>query len=480
MKKLKNPVLFLRRMALKLYNTYTRKKEPFKPIKKGQAGLYTCGPTVYNYAHIGNLRCYVFEDLLKRILLYDCFKVKHVMNITDVGHLTSDQDEGEDKMDLAVEREHKTPEQIAAFYAESFFSDLKKLNIIMPDIKCKATEHIQAMIDLIKRIEKNGYTYIGENGNVYFDTSRFKDYGKLARLKLEDQKAGARTDIDDNKKHPRDFVLWFSTTGSKFKGHLQKWSSPWGEGWPGWHIECSAMSIEYLGDNFDIHCGGIDHIPVHHTNEIAQSEAATGKKWVNYWLHNEFLILDKGKMAKSGGNFITLQTVMDKGFEPLDYRYMCLTAHYRSKLNFTWEALENAKSSFTTLKNIILEIKKDKTSNKTKDYDRYKKDFEKEINDDLNIPRALAVFWEVLRDKKLGSKEKTELIIDFDKVFGLGLKELKEEKVDVPKNILELVEKRENARKNKDWALADKIRNQIKEKGYSLDDTNEGVKVKKL
>ena len=219
---------------------------------------------------------------------------------------------------------------------------------------------------------------------------------------------------------------------------------------------------------------------MHHTNEIAQSEAATGKKWVNYWLHSEFLILDKGKMAKSGGNFITLQTVMDKGFEPLDYRYMCLTAHYRSKLNFTWEALENAKSSFTTLKNIILEIKKDKTSNKTKDYDRYKKDFEKEINDDLNIPRALAVFWEVLRDKKLGSKEKTELIIDFDKVFGLGLKELKEEKVDVPKNILELVEKRENARKNKDWALADKIRNQIKEKGYSLDDTNEGVKVKKI
>jgi len=466
-------------MELKLYNTWSRKKETFKPIKKGHVSLYTCGPTVYNFAHIGNLRSYLFEDILKRILLYDGFKVKHVMNITDVGHLTSDEDEGEDKMDLAVKREKKTPEQIAEFYASSFFSDLEKLNIIQPDIKCKATEHVKDMIHLIERIEKNGYTYVGKNGNVYFDTSKFKDYGKLARLKLDQQKAGARTEIDQNKKHPRDFVLWFSETGSKFQGHIQKWDSPWGIGWPGWHVECSAMSMKYLGDHFDMHCGGIDHIPVHHPNEIAQSEAATGKKWVNYWLHNEFLILGKGKMAKSGKNFITLQVLIDKGFDPLDYRYLNLTAHYRSKLNFTWEALENAKSSFDTMKNIVLEIKSKKDSNKTKDYDKYKENFIEEINDDMNIPRALAILWKILRDKELGNKEKLELIVDFDKIFCLGLKDLKEEKVDVPKDILELLNKREEARKNKDWAVADKLRDEINKKGYVLSDTKEGTKVRK-
>ncbi|MFH1505820.1 MAG: cysteine--tRNA ligase [archaeon] len=467
-------------MALKLFNTLSRKKEVFEPIKKGHVGMYTCGPTVYSFAHIGNLRSFIFEDILKRVLVYDGFKVKHVMNITDVGHLTSDADEGEDKMELASKKEHKTPEQIAQFYSDAFFDDLKNLDIINPDVVCKATEHIQAMIDLIKWIEKNGYTYVGEGGNVYFDTSKFKDYGKMALLKLDDLKAGARTAVDPDKKNARDFVLWFSTTGSKFKGHLQTWDSPWGEGWPGWHIECSAMSIKHLGDNFDIHCGGTDLIPVHHTNEIAQAEAATGKKWVNYWLHGEFLVMGKEKMAKSGGNFVTLQTLVDKGFDPLDYRYMCLTAQYSSKLNFTWEALENAKSSFDTLKNIVLEIKSKKDSEKTKDYDKYKEEFVKDINNDMNIPKALAVLWKVVRDKKLGSKEKMELVVEFDKIFGLGLKDLKEEKVDAPKDVLELLQKRKDARKNKDWALADKLRDEIKKKGYVLDDSKDGTKVKSV
>jgi len=481
-------------MALMLFNTMGRKKQELKPIKPGFVGMYCCGPTVYNYAHIGNLRTYVFEDILKRVLLYNNLKLKHVMNITDVGHLTSDADEGEDKMDKTAKKEGKTPEQIAEFYTLAFKKDIKHLNISEPDIWCKATEHIKEMIELIKRIEKNGYAYV-TGGNVYFDTGKFKDYGELAGLRIEELKAGARVDVDENKKHPRDFVLWF--TESKFKGHLQNWNSPWGEGFPGWHIECSAMSMKYLGEHFDIHCGGIDHISVHHTNEIAQSEAATGKKWVNYWIHGEFLVMDKGKMAKSAGTFITLQTLIDKGYNPLTYRFFCLGTHYRMPLTFSWEALDGASNAYKTLKNRIAMLKKENTSFDHGTYEKYyEEEFMKRINDDLNMPRTLAVLNDLIQDHSLGSKEKLKLIGGFDKVLGLEL--LKEESTSIKRRtatitadafivksenkeeILKLVEQREEARKKKDFKLSDKIRTEIKAKGFVVEDTPEGPRVKKI
>jgi len=458
-------------MPLKLYNTLTRKKEVFKPINPPKVGLYACGPTVYLSAHIGNLRSYIFEDILKRTLLLNNFKVKHVMNITDVGHLTSDADLGEDKMLLAALREKKSVWTIAEFYTKAFQQDIKKLNILPPDIWCKATDHIKEQINLIKKLEKKGFTYQA-GGNVYFDTSKLKDYGKLAKLKLgAEQKA--RVKKDPHKKNPSDFVLWF--TKSKFKEQEMKWESPWGKkGYPGWHIECSAMSIKYLGEQFDIHCGGIDHIPIHHTNEIAQSEAATGKKpWVKYWLHNEFLIISSGKkMAKSGENFITLSTLEEKGFHPLDYRYFCLGTHYRKHLMFSYGALEGAKNTFQKLKERILGLKKDKLPPPKK----YLGQFTKEINNDLNLPQALATLWEVLKDEKLKDEEKYSLVLKFDEILGLDLKNLK--KQTIPKEIQELVKKRETARKNKDWKKADQIRGQIEKLGYSLEDTEEGPKIK--
>jgi len=459
-------------MNLKLFNTLTRKKETFKPVKK-IVGLYCCGLTVYNYAHIGNLKTYIFEDILKRTLLYNNYKVKHIMNITDVGHLTSDEDLGEDKIELAAKKEHKTPEQITNFYTKAFFDDLKLVNVIMPDLTPKATSHVKEIIDLIKKIEKNGYTYTGLNGNVYFDTSKVKNYTHLARLKLDNQET---KQIDENKRNQQDFVLWFSETGSKFKGHLQLWNSPWGKGWPGWHIECSAMSIKYLGEQFDIHCGGIDHIPVHHTNEIAQSEAATKKHpWVKYWLHSNFLVT-KGKMSKSKGNFIRLTDLIEDNFSPLDFRYLVLTAHYRSQLTFNKKALEGAKNSLTILKNRIKEIKENQFSNKT-NFEKYKKQFLKAINDDLNTPIALSVLWSVIKDKKLGNKEKVILIKDFDQVLGLNLLEFKKETIS--QEIENLIEKREKARKEKNYVLADKIRLDLEKKGVILEDTSSGVKWRK-
>jgi cysteinyl-tRNA synthetase len=460
---------------LKLFNTLSKKKEIFKPLNEKQIGLYTCGITAYNYAHIGNLRTYLFEDILKRTLLYNKLKVKHVMNITDVGHLTDDEDEGQDKIEETAKKEKKSPKEISEFYANAFFDNLKDLNILTPNIKCKASDHIQDMIKLIKKIEKNGYTYKGKNGNVYFNTSKLKDYGKLAKLKLDELKSGSRTEIDPEKKHPRDFVLWFSLQGTKFKGHLQKWDSEFGEGFPGWHIECSAMSMKYLGDQFDIHCGGIDHIPVHHTNEIAQAEAATGKKWVNYWLHGEFLVLDKEKMSKSEGNFITLKTLIDKGYSPMDYRYLILNTHYRKPLSFAYPALDSAKKTYDRLKNIILELKSKNNSKKSKN--NYKKEFLESVNDDLNTSKALSVLWAVLKDSKLGSKEKLELAYKFDEILGLSLKEIKEDKI--PKEIKDLAEKRQKARNEKDWSTSDKLRDKINSKGYEIKDSKEGYTITK-
>jgi len=461
---------------IRLFNTLTRKKEEFKPIKKGEVGMYCCGPTVYNYAHIGNLRTYIFEDILKRVLIYNGFKVKHVMNITDVGHLTGDADSGIDKMLIAAQREGKTVWDIAKFYTEAFFKDIDRLNIIRPDITPKATEHIKEMIELIERLEKKGFTYTA-GGNVYYDISKFKDYGKLARINPEELKAGARVGVDVNKKNPHDFVLWF--TKSKFQEQEMKWDSPWGRGYPGWHIECSAMAMKYLGEHFDIHCGGIDHIPVHHTNEIAQSEGATGKKWVNYWLHGEFLVLETGRMGKSLGNFVTLQSLIDMGFNPLDYRYFCLNAHYRKQLTFAIDALEGAKNSLRRLREKYVEFKKEAGKIDESNVKKYKEKFLEAINDDLNMPMALAIMWEVVDDTNLNATEKIMLLDDFDRVFGLRLEESKEETVELKGEAKKLFDEREKARKNKDWKKADELRNKLSALGYILVDTPEGTKVKK-
>ena len=459
-------------MSLTLFNTLGRKKEEFIPLKK-EVGLYTCGPTVYNYAHIGNLRTYVFEDLLKRTLLFNKYKVKHVMNITDVGHLTSDADEGEDKMLKGAKREHKTVWQIAEFYTKAFQQDLKKLNILAPKIWCKATSHIKEQIELIQRLEKKGYTYLA-GGNVYFNTAKLKDYGKLAQLDLSAEKQ-ARVEKDENKKNSHDFVLWF--TKSKFAEQEMKWDSPWGSGYPGWHIECSAMSMKYLGKNFDIHCGGKEHIPVHHTNEIAQSEAAFGHKpWVRYWLHNEWLILAQGeKMAKSGENFITLSTLEEKNFSPLDYRYFCLGTHYRKQLMFSYEALAGAKIAHHRLVEAVLELKKDKSTNKNDSLvKKYIEKFLAEINDDLNTSQALATLWEVIKDSNLSGKEKLKLIFQFDEILGFNLSKVKKEKLAIPAEVKKLAEERELARKNKDWKKADEMREKIKQSGFTVGDSAEG------
>jgi len=455
-------------MSLRLYNTLTRKKEIFKPLKKGQVGIYSCGPTVYWYQHIGNLRSYIFSDILKRVLKYNKYNVKHVMNVTDVGHLTSDADEGEDKIEKAAAKEGKKAEDIANYYLKIFQQDLKKLNIIEPDVWPKATEHIKEQIELVKILEAKGYTYKTSDG-IYFNTKKFKDYGKLARLKKKGLKAGKRVDIGE-KKNKTDFALWkFSDSPGK---RQQEWDSPWGVGFPGWHIECSAMSSKYLGKQFDIHTGGEDHIPVHHTNEIAQSEAAFNKKpWVKFWIHGAFLKFRGEKMAKSSGKIATITDLQEQGYAPLDYRYFVLTAHYRKQLNFTLDNLKNSQNSLERLKRIISEIKEDNKINKN-----YLEKFEKTMDDDLNTPEALQILWKLVRDEKAEGKIKA--IKKIDEVFGLDL--LKKEKIEIPKNIQDLIKKREEARKQKQWKKADELREKIKKLGYQVDDTENGSKVSKI
>ncbi|MBU0472297.1 MAG: cysteine--tRNA ligase [Nanoarchaeota archaeon] len=471
-------------MVLKFSNTLTRKKEEFKPIKQGFVDMYCCGPTVYNYAHIGNLRAYVFEDILRRVLEYNNYKVKHVINITDVGHLTSDADEGEDKMVKAIKREgldfsKESMLKLAEKYTLAFKKNFKDLNIKEPNIWCKATEHIPEMIQLVERIIKNGYGYDTKTA-IYYDISKFKNYGKLAKLNIEQLEAGARIEPDPEKHKPLDFSLWFKGVG-KHSNDIMQWDSPWGMGFPGWHIECSAMSVKHLGEQFDIHCGGIDHIPVHHTNEIAQTEAATGKKWVNYWLHNDFLIMKEGKMAKSTGDFLTLEVLKEKGFEPIAYRYFCLGAHYKSQLTFSFEALEGAESSLKRLKENIINFKENKCSFSNKKLEEnYKEKFLEQVNNDLNTPLALAAMWEVVKDRELGNDEKLNLLYDFDKVLGLGMERFEKEKIKVSTEIQQLLEKREEARKNKNWGEADKLRDEIKEKGYSIRDMPEGPIIERI
>lgn len=465
---------------LTLFNTLSRQKEEFNPIHKEYVGLYTCGPTVYFYAHIGNLRTYIFEDILKRVLLFNNFKVKHVMNITDVGHLTSDADEGEDKMLKGAKREGKTVWEIAKFYENAFMKDIEKLNILIPEIICKATDHIQEMINLIIKLENKGLTYIA-NGNVYYDIMKFPNYGALAKLNMEEQQAGARIAVDENKRNPHDFVLWF--TKSKFDNQEMKWPSKFGVGYPGWHIECSAMSMKYLGEHFDIHCGGIDHIPVHHTNEIAESEGATGHKWVNYWMHGEFLIMDKNKMSKSKGDFLTLSVLQMKNYDPLDYRYLCLNTHYRTPLTFSFESLDGAKVTFQGLKNKIIEFRKNndkKNDANIRIIQKYNADFLDSINDDLNTPRALAVLWSVIKDKDLKDSEKLHLIFEFDKVLGLDLVNVVEETTEIPPDIQQIIDERKLARQDKDFKKSDELRDLLKKRGYIIDDFRDETKIRRV
>jgi len=462
-------------MNLSLFNTLNRRVEEFVPLTPGQVGLYSCGPTVYGYAHIGNLRTYIFIDILKRALALNGFRIKHVMNVTDVGHLTSDEDAGEDKIQMTAAKEHKTAWEISRFYEEVFKKNLTELKILPPDVWCRATEHISEQISLIKKLEEKGFTYRTEDG-IYFDTSKFKRYGEFAHLDEAGLRPGVRVEVG-YKRSPTDFALWkFSP---KDKKRDMEWESPWGVGFPGWHIECSAMSMKYLGEHFDIHTGGIDHIPVHHTNEIAQSEAATDQQFVRYWLHANFLLIKSDKMAKSAGTFLTLQDVLKEGFDPLSYRYLCLTAHYRSELNFTWASLQGAANAFQNLKDKIAEIRSSLDENKrdVKRIQSFQKKLQDAINDDLNIPGALGLFWNIIKNPELSNSEKYQLVLYFESILGLGFGENPQDNADLPDEVKKLVEDRREARLKKEWKKADEIRQQIKGLGYDVEDISEGTRI---
>ncbi len=516
-------------MGLRLFNTMGRQMQEFVPITPGFCGFYGCGPTVYNYAHIGNLRAYVFLDTLDRTLTFLGYDKKHVMNITDVGHLTGDADDGKDKMLKTAEEKHQSVLEVAKFYTDAFLSDIDALNIRRPDVICKATEHIPEMIELIKRIEANGHTYMA-GGNLYYDVSTYPDYGKLAGIDINDLKAGARIEVDPNKRSPYDFVLWF--TKSKFENQALTWDSPWGRGYPGWHIECSAMSMKYLGEHFDIHTGGIDHVPIHHTNEIAQSEGATSKKWVNYWLHNEFLVIAKSrsssdsgeaggeaeaaKMSKSSGNFLRLQSLIDKGYSPLDYRFFLLGGHYRKQLYFSFDAMESAKNARMALVNRVAKLAKQVGGSVTeKEYAKGQAasleglsssaaelltKFREDLENDLGTPAALSRVQKAVKDSSLKPDEALELVRRMDSVLGLGLLKSAKEALQSQSaaslssqgnagagaanishegdseaaEIDALVAARVQAKKDKNFAEADRIRDELTARGIVVTDTPNG------
>ena len=434
--------------------------------------MYSCGPTVYNYAHIGNLRTYIFMDLLRRTLRYEGYKIKGVMNITDVGHLLSDSDDGEDKMQKAAREQNKNPYEIAEYYTKVFFEDLAKLNIGRPELTPKATDHIPDMIKYVEGLMEKGVAYETSDG-IYFDISKFPKYGMLSGIKLDEQQAGARVEVNDGKRHPADFALWKKAP----KEHIMQWESPWGMSYPGWHIECSAMSKKYLGEVFDIHTGGVDHIPIHHENEIAQSETLTGKNPARFWMHGEFMLVNGGKMSKSLGNTYTIAQLEQMGYKPMHFRYFCLNAHYRKKLNFTFEGLDGAKVSYERLGSLLLKHKASEAKTDEKLLAEYKKQFEDNITDDLNIPGALGVLWTMVKEPF--SKDIYALALDFDKVFGLSLADYKEEKkeLEVPAEVKAIAEERFEARKNKDWAKSDELRNKLSELGYNVKDSKDGYEL---
>ena len=457
------------------YNTLTRQKALFKPIKAGKVGMYTCGPTVYYYPHLGNLRCYLFEDILKRVLIYNGYNVKQVMNITDVGHLTNDRDMGEDKIEKESKKEGKSAWEIVEFYTKAFKQDLKNLNIIFPDIFCKATDNIPEQIKMIQTLEKKGFTYKTSDG-IYFDTSKVPDYGKLSGQNLEQLKEGARVEINEEKKNHTDFALWkFS---KKDEGRQMEWPSPYGVGFPGWHIECSAMSVKYLGEQFDIHCGAVDAISLHHTNEIAQTEAVTGKKpWVNFWMHNGFLNLDGGrKMSKSAGDISTLNNIyIDKGINPLAFRFLTLGTHYKKPMDWSDDSVVSAKNGYENLLSKISAL-----GNKIgKINNEWKEKFITAINDDLNMSQALAVLNEMLKSD-ISSANKLATALDFDKVLGLKFNDAIQKKVEIPASVMVLVDERETARKAQNWAKSDELRDKIKGLGYEVKDTPIGQEIRKI
>jgi cysteinyl-tRNA synthetase len=460
-------------MALKIHNTLSRKKEEFKPIIEENVGLYTCGPTVYNYAHIGNLRTYIFEDVLKRVLFYNNFKVNHVMNITDVGHLTGDRDMGEDKIEKESLKENKTAIEIAEFYTIKFKEDLKSLNIIYPNIFCKATDNIKEQIEMIEKLEKKGFTYITSDG-IYFDTSKVEDYTKLSHQNLSALREGSRVEINNEKRNSTDFALWkFSPKDTR---RQMEWGSPWGIGFPGWHIECSAMSVKYLGEHFDIHCGAVDFIDLHHTNELAQTEAATGiKPWVNYWVHGEFLNLKDGeKMAKSTGNFLTIKSeFVDKNINPLVFRFATFGVHYRKQMEWNGDILNSAINGYSNLQNKI-KILGSKVGIPNKEL---RERFLENINDDLNMPKALATVAEVFK-YGISKEDKLATILDFDKILGLGLDIINEDST--PEEIKKIAEERLRARNIKDWAKSDELRDKIRDLGYEIKDKDGEYEISKI
>ncbi len=462
-------------MEIKFYNTLTKKKEIFTPLEDNTVKIYSCGPTVYKDATIGNMRTYIFMDNLRRVLKYNGYKLKHAMNLTDVGHLVSDGDEGEDKMIKSAREEGKTPLEIADFYSKRFFKDLNRLNIDLPEIICKATDHIQDMLEFVKKLVENGYAYETSTA-IYFDVSKLDEYGILSGIDLRNQMAGARVDVDKEKRNPYDFALWIKAP----ENHLMKWDSPWGLSYPGWHIECSAMSKKYLGEQFDIHTGAIDLVPTHHENEIAQSKGCTGKIPARFWMHGEFLLINGGKMSKSLGNVYLLQDIIDRGYDPLVYKMFCFTSHYRNKLNFTWEAIDASSKALTNLKDLYSKHLESTEKVESSVIEEYKQEFLKAINDDLNMPLAMGVVWNVAKNQTK-SKDFAELLKEFDEVLGLKIDEKIQRKEEaIPEEILKLVEERKIARSEKNWKLSDELRDKIKDLGYQVKDAKDGMEISKI
>jgi cysteinyl-tRNA synthetase len=456
---------------LRLYDNYTRSLRPFEPLRHGrEIGLYTCGPTVYDYQHIGNFRTFLFEDVLKRVLVWNGYRVNHVMNVTDVGHLVSDANDGEDKMEKGSRRAGKSAWEIAQLYTEAFLQDMARLHIDQPTTLCRATDHIAEQIAFVADLEKKGFAYRTSDG-IYFDTSKQPDYGYLARLDVHGLEAGKRVELGE-KRHLTDFALWkFSPAGEQ---RQMEWDSPWGRGFPGWHIECSAMAQRYLGDYFDVHCGGEDHLSVHHTNEIAQTQARVGTRLANFWLHGYFLLLNDAKMAKSAGEFLRVQSLMDRGYDPLAFRYLCLTAHYRGHLNFTWDALDGAATALERMRQAVFELPSGGSADRGA-----LAEFTAELNEDLNLPKAIAIAWKLLRGDALEPATVKATLLEFDRVFGLGLAAWQPVAVTVPENITALAQARTEARKNRDWAIADKIRKELTAAGWEIEDNADGYRLQK-